>query len=185
VVEVESIFVVVVVVDDKNLRFIVVAVFFFLPAIDSLPSSISSHHESSKALHIVVLPIPAKPATIMFNETIRGLSFNDSGVPIDFLVNVDSVAVLVGVSDSDDDNSGDSIGFVVIVDFVVVVGDDEATTPTLTHRRPNKKTNMDSEMILFILLSVSVVVLSNYYQCFKDHCRCFMCSQCYVLFIVM
>jgi hypothetical protein len=156
----ESIFVIIA--DDKNLPLVVVAVFFFLHAIDSLPSSISSHHESSKALHIVVLPIPAKPATIMFNETIRGLSFNDSGDPIAFEVNVGFSVDFVGIFDSNDDDSGEPIESVVIVDFVVIVGDDEATTPTLRQRRPNKKTNMDSETILFILLSVSVVVLSNY-----------------------
>jgi len=156
----ESIFVVIL--DDKNLSLVVVAVFFFLPAIDSLPSSISSHHESSKALHMVVLPIPARPATIMFNETIRGLSFNDSGDPIEFVVKVDFSVVLVGIFDSNDDDSGEPIESVVIVDFVVIVGDDEATTPTLRHRRPNKKTNKDSEIILFILLSVSVVVLPKY-----------------------
>ena len=157
VVDESSIFVVIIV-DDKNLLplVVVVAVFFFLPpAIDSFPSSVFSHHESNKARHMVVLPIPARPATIIFNETIRGLSFNDSGDPIElFVVDVDfSVVVFVGIFDdsNDDDSSGElSIESVVIVDFVVIVGDDDeaTTTPTLRHRRPNKKINMDSEIIL-------------------------------------
>ena len=152
----------VIIVDDKNLPLLVVVVavfFFFLPAvIDSFPSSIFSHHESNKARHMVVLPIPARPATIMFNETIRGLSFNDSGDPIEFVlvVNVDlfSVVVLVGIFEdsNDDDSSGEPIeSVVIVVDFVdIIVGDDDeaTTTPTLRHRRPNKKINMDSEIIL-------------------------------------
>ena len=158
VVDESSIFVVIV--DDKNLPLVVAAVFFFfLPAaIDSFPSSIFSHHESSKARHMVVLPIPARPATIIFNETIRGLSFNDSGDPIEFVVvNIDfSSVVFVGIFEdsNDDDSSGElSIESVVIVDFVdiIVAGDDDeaTTTPTLLrHRRPNKKINIDSEIIL-------------------------------------
>jgi len=72
----------VVIVDDRNLRLVVVVVGPFpLTPIDpwSSPSLISCHQESNKALQQVVFPIPAKPATMIFNETIRGLNFNDSG----------------------------------------------------------------------------------------------------------
>ena len=49
----------------------------------SLSSCISFHQASKSALVRVVFPNPARPATIMFNETTRGFSFKDSGDPIE------------------------------------------------------------------------------------------------------
>jgi len=108
----------VVTVDDKNLRLVVVVLFFLTPtdliSPKSSPSLTSCHHESNKALQQVVFPIPAKPATMIFNETIRGLNFNDSGDdPIEFVgISADTDSgddpiELVGISV--DTNSGDSV----------------------------------------------------------------------------
>ena len=96
--------------EDKNPnRSFTDEIFFPLFSIElPLSSSISRHQASKSALQSVVFPNPARPATMIFNETTRGFNFIDSGEPIECVCNsevsfVAPSSVAGDVSDKDGD----------------------------------------------------------------------------------
>ena len=82
---------------DRNLR-PVSASFFVFPSPFARSPSTSCHHESNNALQNVLFPSPARPATIIFREIMRGDNFNDSGDPIEYDGDVAPLSLTEGIS---------------------------------------------------------------------------------------